>query len=89
MKTRAGVLVVQVVADSPADEAELRGSYKPMTIDGEEILVGGDVITAFDGETVTSIEDLQDFLSSAQPDDNVKLTILRDGKKETVRVRLA
>ncbi len=42
-----GVLVEQVQQGSPADEAELRGSYKPVTIQGQQMLVGGDVITAW------------------------------------------
>jgi serine protease Do len=56
---QGGVLVEQVEVGSPADEAGLRGSYKPATINGQRLLVGGDVITALDGQPVTRIEDLQ------------------------------
>jgi serine protease Do len=54
-----GVLIAQVEAGSPADQAGLRGSYKPVTVDGQQVSVGGDVITALDGQTVEKIEDLQ------------------------------
>ena len=39
-----GVLVVDVVADSPASKSDLRGSDEVVTIDGFEVRIGGDVI---------------------------------------------
>ncbi len=86
---QSGVLIQQVIAGGPADEAGLRGSYKPVMIDGEEVLVGGDVITAFGGEAVKTIQELAAFLKEAQPEQTVNLTILRDGKTERVRVTLS
>jgi serine protease Do len=83
-----GVLVGQVTANSPADKAGLRGSYKPTTINGERVLVGGDVITAFNGQPVTSMEDLLGFVRAASPGDTVTLTILRDGQSTDVNVTL-
>ena len=38
---------------------------------------GGDVITAVDGEAITSMEDLVDYLNSKKPGDNVSLTAYR------------
>ncbi len=83
-----GVLVEQVEADSPADQAGLRGSYKPATIDGQSLLVGGDIITALDDQPVTQIEDLQGLVRQAEPDQEVTLTILRDGEQVEVSVTL-
>ena len=85
---QTGVLVQAVVQGSPADKAGLRGSYKPVRINGQDILVGGDIIVGFNGEPVTSMEDLLSYLSQASPGDKVTLTILRDGKKMTVDVVL-
>ncbi len=84
-----GVLVEQVESGSPADDAGLRGSFKPVTVDGEETLVGGDVITAIDGESMPTIEALRDALAQKEPGDRVTLTLLRDGDETTVRVTLA
>ena len=83
-----GVLVQQITAGSPADEAELIGSYKPFEINGEEVLIGGDVITAVDDTAVNGIDELTSAIGSYQPDDKISLTILRDGKELQVDVTL-
>ncbi len=44
-----GVLVEQVEQENPADRARLRGSYKPVTVEGRRVLVGGDIIIKLDG----------------------------------------
>jgi S1-C subfamily serine protease len=83
-----GVLIEQVEQGSPADEAGLRGSFKPVTINGQPFFVGGDVITAMDGEPVTRIEDLQGLLQTVQPGQEITLTILRDGTEMEVTLTL-
>ena len=84
-----GILIEQVQAGSPADKAGLRGSFKPILVNGQRVLIGGDVITAIDGNTVTSIEDLQAYLQTTQPGQKVDLSILRDGQEQTLKVSLA
>ncbi len=86
---QAGALVVQVVVDSPADDAGLRGSYKPVSIEGQTVLVGGDIITALDGDTVESMADLQSMIQDHAPNDRVTLSILRDGQAISIDVVLA
>ncbi len=83
-----GVLVVVVENGSPADQAGLRGGFKPIVISGREILSGGDVITAIDDQPVESIQGLREALSQYSPGDEVKLTILRDGKTMDIEVTL-
>lgn len=83
-----GVLVEQVQPGSPADEAGLRGSFKPVTIDGQEQLVGGDIIIAVDRQQIAGMDDLRDWLAQAEPGDKVTLTILRDGREGRVEVTL-
>ncbi len=78
---QSGVLVVRIQANGPADQAGLRGSYKPAVINGQRALIGGDVIIAFDDKPVANMEDLLDFLSQAQPGDQAKLTVLRNGEQ--------
>lgn len=86
---QTGVLVQQVVAGSPADQAGLKGSFKPVQINGQRVLVGGDVITAIDGQSVSSMNDLRGFLSTAQPGQQVTLDILRNGQSQQITVTLA
>lgn len=85
---QSGILVGQVEVDSPADQAGLRGSYKPVTINGQQVLVGGDVIIAVDGQPIAQIEDLQTFLNQARPAQQATFTILRDGKQMQISITL-
>lgn len=84
-----GVLVEQVELGSPADEAGLRGSYKPTIIAGHRLTVGGDVIIAVDGEPVSQMEALQAFIQQAQPGQEITLILLRDGKQIEVPLTLS
>jgi serine protease Do len=86
--SQQGVLVESVTQGSAADAAGLRGSYKEVTVDGQQILVGGDIITAFDGQTVTGIQNLISLLGQASPGQQATLTILRDGRTVRIEVTL-
>ncbi len=86
--SQTGVMVSQVQSNSPADQAGLRGSTEPVTIGGQQLLVGGDIITALDGQPVGSMNELQTLLQRAQPGQSIRLTILRDGVEGQVEVVL-
>jgi S1-C subfamily serine protease len=70
---RLAAVVIAVVPDSPADEAGIRP---------------GDMILAVDDQEVSPTRDLKDIIQDYEPGDRVRLTFLRDGQKEDVRVRL-
>ncbi|WP_121821319.1 S1C family serine protease [Halostella salina] len=83
-----GVLVVGTAADGPADGV-LVGSNDTVTVDGQQVPVGGDVVVAVDGRAVTSQESLGSYLArETAPGDEVDLTVLRDGNRTTVNVTL-
>jgi len=84
-----GVLVEQVQQGSPADEAGLRGSFQTITINGQQLLVGGDVIVAMDGQSIADFQDLSAFLQQAEPGQEVTLSLLREGNQVEVPVTLA
>jgi serine protease Do len=89
-ETQRGALVAAVTAGGPAEKAGLVGSTESATIDGQDIKVGGDVITAIDGQPVKRFEDLVTFLArNGKVGQTVKLTILRDGKEMTISLTLA
>lgn len=83
-----GVLVVEVTPGSPAGEAGLRGSADQVAIDGQQFLVGGDVIVALDGQPVSQMDELRAMVLDAAPGQQVALTILRDGEQQTLEVTL-
>ena len=83
-----GVLIQTISADSPADEAGLRGSYKPVVIGGQEVMIGGDVITRIDRQTVTSMEELAQIIANSEPGDEIVLSVLRDGRTIRINVTL-
>jgi S1-C subfamily serine protease len=84
-----GVLVNEVVKDSPADKAGIEGGDTEATIEGVSVNLGGDIITEVDGKSVSSMEDVVDAVNSAQPGDEMELTILRgDNEEKHVTVTL-
>ncbi|MFH1382338.1 MAG: trypsin-like peptidase domain-containing protein [Chloroflexota bacterium] len=80
-----GVYVITVVAGSPAETAGLKGGN--LDASGAPAS-GGDVITAVDGTTVTSVGDLSSYLNTRKVGDTVTLSVLRDGNNITVQVTL-
>ncbi|MDZ7796891.1 MAG: PDZ domain-containing protein [Candidatus Marinimicrobia bacterium] len=68
-----GVLVSDIVKNSPAEEADLKS---------------GDVIIKVNHEEINTPSELQLNISSRMPGENIKLTIIRDGKTRIVSVDL-
>jgi S1-C subfamily serine protease len=83
-----GVLVNEVVPDGPADKAGIQGGDTEATIEGADLLLGGDVITEIDGEKVTGMDEVINLVNAADPGDELKVTILRGDSTETAIVTL-
>ena len=84
----SGMLIEKITAGSAADEAGLRGSYKPLIINGKEVLIGGDIITAVDKIDVGSVQDLSGIIASSEPGTTLSLSVLREGEEITIDVTL-
>ena len=84
-----GALLVGVVKDSPADEAGLVAGQR-QSVDGIPSWIGGDVVTAINGVTVTGMDDLVTYLvTETKPGDGVVLDLIREGgERAEVRVVL-
>jgi S1-C subfamily serine protease len=83
-----GVLVEEVQDGSPADAAGLRGGHESITIQGQSLMIGGDVIIALNEQQVNTFQDLKALLETMEPGQNITLTILRSGKQMEVEVVL-
>ncbi|MEM3064364.1 MAG: trypsin-like peptidase domain-containing protein [Candidatus Nitrosotenuis sp.] len=76
-----GFLVINVLDDSPAQKAGIRGMSEIKEVDGVRYQVGGDVILAVDGKIVRKIDDILIHLQREKSvGDQMVLQILRDGK---------
>jgi serine protease Do len=73
LKDDQGALVDEVVGESPAEKAGLKH---------------GDVIVAFQGDPVREVKDLTKAVSKASPGDEVSVIVLRDGKRQDLKVTL-
>lgn len=89
LQEATGVMVAQVIASSPADEAGFRGSTNNITVRGAMYAVGGDVIVGIDGREVQEIDDVLSYLAvNAEVGDTVKFTVLRDGERISIDLTL-
>jgi len=80
MPVENGLLVLQVVPNSPASAAGLRGLGGDGTIN--------DIITGADGQPMKSLDDLYRLLDRKQFGETVELEIFRNGNRVTVPVKL-
>ena len=84
-----GVLIIDVLPGSPADKAGIRGSTGVVTLGPIDFETGGDVITAVNGEALTSVEQLNLLVSyESRAGEELKLDALRDGEAITLTLTL-
>ncbi len=88
LDTTFGGLIAEVVPGGPADKAGLQGATGNIRFQAAEYETGGDVIIEVDGSKVVEPDDLARLISLKLPGETVKLTILRDGKRQEVDVTL-
>ncbi len=79
-----GVIVAEVIPNSPAARAGLRGTARAPS--GQIRL--GDVITEVDGTKVEKFDDLYGALEKRKVGDEVNVTYIREERKRTVKVKL-
>jgi S1-C subfamily serine protease len=83
-----GVIVQSVEKGGPADEAGIEAGTTPATIEGAEVKLGGDVVTAIDGKKIAGMDELIEIVNDSKPGQSIELTILRDGQHKTAKVTL-
>jgi 2-alkenal reductase len=87
--SQKGVLVLSVTPGGPAAKAGLVGGSREAKVDGQLVLLGGDIIIAIEGQPVGRFEEIASYLfNQSQAGRTVSLSILRDGEEEQVQVKL-
>jgi serine protease Do len=74
LKTQEGALVGEVQPGLPADQAGIKS---------------GDIIVDVDGTQIKTVRELQRKIAAFRPDQTVKIKVIRDGKEQTIEVKLA
>jgi len=88
LDVKFGGLLARIEPGGPAEQAGLRGGDDKLTFQAGEYSTGGDVILEVDGRPVVHPADLARLVSDHKPGEQVTVTILRDGEREKVDVKL-
>ncbi len=88
LPVKEGVLIQTVEKGGPADKAGIKGGTTPVTIEGAEVMVGGDIIVEADGKKITNMEQIIELVTEKKPGDEVTLKLSRDDKEKTATVTL-
>ena len=84
-----GVLIVSVQPGSPAAKAGLKGGTVPAELDGQKIMIGGDVIEKIDGRQMLTAAGVSGYVASKKAGDRIEIEYLKGGKeRKTVQVEL-
>lgn len=84
-----GFLVTNVSPNSPAEKAGIQGGDTLVNVNGEDILIGGDIIMGIDNINVRKIDDILTHLGREKKvGDQVVLTVLRGNQIETKTLTL-
>jgi putative serine protease PepD len=88
LNTKGGLLVVSLVPGGPAVQAGIREANRQVRVGNLRVPVGGDVILAFAGREVNTIQELASAIDKQKPGDRVNITVLRGNQKLDVPVTL-
>jgi S1-C subfamily serine protease len=83
-----GFLVEAVEPGSPAEQKGLQGGLFELTIEGQPVLLGGDIITEVNGVAIDSPAALAKTLGDLQVGSTLRIVLMRNGQKQTVDVTL-
>ena len=76
-----GVLILQVVPGGAAEHAGLRGGTERAYLGNMQIMLGGDLIVAIDGETIQDQQDMAHVMNRHRAGDTVRVTFYRGRRK--------
>ena len=89
MRLTPGYLVEVVYDGSPADRAGVRGGNLSVAVQGEEYLLGGDILTQINGTPIRSHQDYVARVRTLRVGQRVKIIVVRDGTPRELSLTVA
>jgi S1-C subfamily serine protease len=83
-----GLLILQVMPGSGAEQAGLRGGTERAYLGNQQIVLGGDLIVSIDDHDIENQQDLAQAMNRHRAGDTAKVTIYRGKRKLTLNVVL-
>jgi len=84
-----GVLILQVVPGGAAERAGLHGGTERAYLGNTQIMLGGDLIVAVDGEDIQDQQDMAHVMNRHRTGDTVRVTFYRGKRKMEVDIALS
>lgn len=84
-----GYLVELVYDGSPADRAGIRGGNLSVVVQGDEYLLGGDILTAIQGVPIRTHQDYVAKVKTLRPGQKIRATIMREGHTREVTLTVS
>src|SRR5213082_13864 len=88
LPAQEGLLVQTTTRGGPAAQAGIKGGDRVSQAGIRRFYIGGDIISAIDGQKVSSPLDVNLVLNRKRPGDTVSVSLFRGGKKMDVPVKL-
>jgi len=89
MPVTPGYLVEVVYDGSPADRAGVRGGNLSVVVQGEEYLLGGDILTEINGTPVRSHSEYIARVKTLRVGQRVKITVVREGQSREMMLTVS
>ncbi len=89
LPVQEGLLVMTVTPGGSAAKAGIQGGNERAQLGRNIILIGGDIITAIDGQPIVNSDDLDRVMNNKNIGDTAKVELYRNGRKQTVNVTLS
>jgi S1-C subfamily serine protease len=84
----SGVLIMEVLPGGAAERAGLHGGSRRAYLGNMQIMLGGDLIVAIDGQSVQDPQEINAIMDRHQAGDTINVTVYRGRRQMTVRVVL-
>jgi S1-C subfamily serine protease len=85
----SGVLIEHILPDGPASKAGLRGGTQQVTIEQQDYIIGGDIITTINGHKIVNYDSFSAYLEeNATSGQTIQVGIIRAGNYMVLTVQL-